>query len=112
MEEKLRNAFKDARRDESPDSLRSRIIRNLCREMPSNANSKPDYVQARKNGLTICESEHALALAEEIRNKGVEEILQFLITPRIEKLKEFPHKRLKKNRKEAEIRKKKKLGSN
>ncbi|CAG9313532.1 unnamed protein product [Blepharisma stoltei] len=111
MEERLWNSLKEIAREGSPDTTRARIINKLYKELPSSCFTKPDYIEARKNGLTISESEHALALAKKLKHSGIEEILSCLKTPHQEKVKDFPQKRHKKHKKEPDLRKKKKVGN-
>mmetsp|Transcript_84 Transcript_84/g.141 ORF Transcript_84/g.141 Transcript_84/m.141 type:complete len:110 (-) Transcript_84:94-423(-) len=75
MEERLKEYFLHARREGSPDTVRERVMRNLHSHFLPRSSNSPDYVLARGEGLTISEAEHALALAEDIKNYGLDTML-------------------------------------
>mmetsp|Transcript_14629 Transcript_14629/g.21319 ORF Transcript_14629/g.21319 Transcript_14629/m.21319 type:complete len:103 (+) Transcript_14629:42-350(+) len=72
MEERLRECFLEVRDKGSPQILREKVLSKLgTEEFPKS----PQYEVARSQGLCIAEAEFALALAEQIRKSGLEQVI-------------------------------------
>ena len=106
MEDQLKHVIEPLLRENSPDTLRAKLV-HLFDSPNKPAASAEDYLMARSSGLTISEAELALAIFHGIQAQGLEAVLL-----KLEKANKHPVKLKRKRRKhqeDADTKKKSKL---